>query len=173
MSCVINSTIAKDCRGSVGGLAWVALASAEIDENSTTIDSSGNVTALALEGGAKFYKINLEKEKGIASSPYTGSAPNGTGFYAHSIVFTIEKLSANKRKFLDTARKARLKVLVKDNNGNYLLYCYTGGTLESYNPTTGTAFADFNGYDAVTINSNEPEDKYFVDPDLIAAILQK
>ena len=173
MSCVINSVVAKDCRGSVGGIEWVAYASAEIDADNTTIDSSGNVTALALEGGAKFYKISLEKEKGIASSPYTGSAANGTGFYAHSIVHTIEKLSANKRKFLDTARKARVKVLVKDNNGNYLLYCYTGGTIESYNPTTGTAFGDFNGYDAITINSNEPEDVYFVDASLIAGILQE
>lgn len=173
MSCVLNSVIAKDCRGSVGGIEWVALASAEIDADNTTIDSSGNVTAIALEGGAKFYKISLEKEKGIASSPYTGSAANGTGFYAHAVVFTIEKLSANKRKFLDTARKARLKVLVKTNNNEYWLYCYTGGTLESYNPTTGTAFGDFNGYDAVTINSNEPEDAYKVDSGLIAAILQE
>lgn len=173
MSCVINSTIAKECRGSVGGVEWIALASAEIDTDNTTIDSSGNVTALALDGGALFYKINLEKEKTIFTSPYAGGADTGAGFYAHSGVFTIEKLSANKRAYLNIARKARVKALVKDNNGNYLLYFYTGGTVASYNPTTGQALGDFNGYDAITINSNEPEDVYFVDSSLISALVQE
>lgn len=172
MSCVINSVVSLGCRGSKGGAEWVAVASADIDTDNTTIDSSGNVTALALSGGAKFYKINVEKEMVDASSPYTGSAETGAGVYAHSVIFTIEQLSANKRKFLEIAKNARLKVLVKTRQGDYLLYCYTGGTLTSYNPKTGKAIADFNGYEAVTITSNEPEDVYFVDSSLIDGIVQ-
>lgn len=173
MACVINSTVALDCKDGIGGVEWIAVASADIDTDNTTIDSSGNVSALALEGGAKFYKINLQKEKAVFSTTWTGSAENSTLFWAQQGVFTIAKLSANKSQFLKVLGHSRVKAIVKDNNGNYLLYFYTGGTLSSVNETTGTLFGDYNGYDAITITSNEKDMPYFVDSSLIAALVQE
>ena len=173
MACVINSTVALDCKDGIGGVEWIAVASADIDTDNTTIDSSGNVSALALDGGALFYKINLQKEKAVFSSALTGSTENETTFFAQTGTFTISKQSANKRTFLKTMAQSRVKCIVKDNNGNYLLYFYTGGTVTASNATTGTLFGDFNGYDAITINSNEKDDVYFVDSSLISALVQE
>jgi hypothetical protein len=172
MACVINSVVSRDCKDGIGGAEWVAVASAEIDTDNTTIDASGNVSALALEGGAKFYKINLEKEKALFESVTNGSVENTTTSWTQTLTFSINKLSANKRTFIKTMAHARVKAIIKDNNGNYILAFYTGGTVTASTASTGTAFGDFNGFNAITITSNEKDEFYLVDSSLISALVQ-
>lgn len=169
MACLINSGITLDCLDGKGGVQAVYIT--ELENLSTfTADTSGNVSAMTLDSGKQFFTFELEKEDAQFGETLTGSVENGTFSYAQSLTFSIKKLSANKRHLLKLIAQNRVMVIILDRNGNYLLMGKTGARLTSTDANTGKLFGDANGYNAITITSNEPEPMYFVASNLIATL---
>lgn len=169
MSCPITSGItALDCLDGKGGNE--ALYVTEVENlNTITVDATGLITAITLDTGKQFWEIKCEKEDIQAMVTETTNATNGTTSYVHQVTYSSNKLSVTKRQFFKLLSLNRLMVMVKDNNGQYMLYGRTGG-YTSYAADTGKAYADKNGYTA-TFTSNEPEDKLYVTGALVPSLL--
>lgn len=170
MACVINSGITLDCLDGKGGVTNIYITEVE-NLDTFTADTSGNVTTMTLDSGKQFFTFNVEKEDAQFGETMTGTAmETGTFSYAQSLTFSIKKLTANKRHLLKLLAQNRLMVIIEDRNGNYLLMGKTGARLTSVDANTGKLLGDANGYNAVTITSNEPEPMYFVASNLIATL---
>lgn len=169
MACVINSGVTLDCLDGVGGVDTIYITEYE-NLNTFTADTSGQVTTFTLTTGKKFWTFNLEKEDAQLAEAFS-MAEGGSGVYAQTLTFSIKKLSYEKRHLLKLVANNRLLVIVKDANGNYLLMGkYKGAKLTGIDANTGKALGDANGYNAVTITSNEPVPMYFVQSSLMTAL---
>jgi hypothetical protein len=169
MACVINSGVSLDCLDGVGGVDTIYITEYE-NLNTFTADTSGQVTTFTLTSGKKFWTFNVEKEDAQLAEAFT-LGESGAPVYAQSLTFSVKKLSYEKRHLLRLVSQNRLLVIVKDANGNYLLMGkYKGAKLTATDANTGKALGDANGYNAITITSNEPVPMYFVQSSLITAL---
>jgi hypothetical protein len=168
MACPISAGLsALDCLDGKGGISTFYVTEFE-NQNTSTI-TAGTISAMALDTGKKFWEIKVEKEMAHAEEAETTSPENNTNAYVQTFTFDVNKISATNRTLLTTLAKNRLMLMYKDNNGNYVMFGWTGGYL-SFSTASGTKFGDKNGYNAV-FTSSEPESAYFVDSGIVSSLL--
>lgn len=107
--------------------------------------TGGNVADSAESQTLKNYEI--AKNSGSFTQTITSSVENGTLYYSQVLELTLPVLSAATSVEIDELLKARLAVVVEDNNGNYFVMGLkhgvegSGGAIQ-----TGAAKGDLNGY---------------------------
>lgn len=155
MACTIYQGREIDCRDSMGGVQEIYIA--EFANVQSITETSGVITAITMVSGKKFYTFQVEKENGSLTETENGSVENGTLFYEQVVNFSIKKGSSSQRNALNVLAKARLMVIVKDNNGVYWLVgkSRAADKVGDNNFSTGKAFGDQNGYN-VTLTAKEP-----------------
>lgn len=147
--------IAFDCAASAGGVKAIWLANF-VDVTLTT--SNGEVSAIAMEGTAKFKKYAFRAETAYANSDYQSDPVAGSSYWQSDIYMQFTKKETAKRMEIAAIAVAGLVAIVEDNNGAKWVYginrpVYTSGA----NATTGTALGDRNGYSVNLIaKDNEP-----------------
>lgn len=169
MSCLLTQWFDLDCNDSIGGIEEMyVLEATSVD---TITDASGVVTGITTVGSKKFNRYRLKDEVGSMQSPVTHNQQNGTTFFEHTVVGSLNKLSTTKRNEFKILMQTNSIVIIKDMNGNYWLCGKTRGMYPSAGDFgTGTAAGDSNGM-SFTLMCREKEPPLAVTSSLITDTL--
>jgi hypothetical protein len=166
--CALTTDYSFGCGQGAGGVKtfWII----EFDNVSAVGESSGLVSAITKVAGKKFRKYQLVLETSHTEETITGNRQNGTLFYAQSVSLIINKQQLAVRNELLLMSRTNVMIVAEDNNNSWRLYGRENGLVAvSGNVTSGTAWADRNGYE-ITFTGNEEELAPFVDQSVIATL---
>jgi hypothetical protein len=157
MACELTTGFVVGCNDSAGGIAefWFA----NIDDTfALTYDAiTGEVTTI---GGALYYKYETTNAQGAASvmnDNATVNDQNGTSYFDQTATYVLNKMDNAKRNEVKMLARAKLSVIIKDNNGSYWIMGATNGVrMTASDSGTGTALGDRNGY-SLSFQAQEPE----------------
>ena len=158
MSCYISEGYTLDCRNaSVGGLKalWI------LGNSGNTITGwSSNVDdqITSISGSGAFFKFELVKQSSSLSEAITVNTTSQSVVFEPTLTINLPRMSTNLRNlFQNLVSQNNIYAIVLDNNDRYWSVAFqngalvTGGTLQ-----TGQAYADLNGFSALTIVGGEP-----------------
>ena len=107
-------------------------------------DSTGIVTAKASSVAHDYVS---PKNTSSFTQTVNSSIENGTVYYTQVLSLVLNKPVADDIVELTNLAKARLGIVVQDNNDNYFVMGHTRGAALSGGPVaTGTAYGDLNGF---------------------------
>jgi len=152
MSCNLTKGRQITCRDTVGGIK--AIYFAQLDEVSSYVTASGELTDFDLGGSDDIYKYNLKRGTASCTETITGNSEAGTVFYTPSVQIMLHKLTKEDQNQIKLLASQRLVVFLElneiltTNSHNVLLALglENGMELNSGTNTTGAAFGDMNGY---------------------------
>tara|TARA_R110002050_G_scaffold81326_1_gene173894 strand:+ start:636 stop:1166 length:531 start_codon:yes stop_codon:yes gene_type:complete len=100
----------------------------------------------------------------------TASAENGTVYYDQNVTIQLQKLDKLTQAELQDVCKGNPHVFVQDFNGNYFLVgAYNGADVSAGTIGTGTALADFTGFN-LTFTAQEQLPAFFCAAGVISAL---
>jgi hypothetical protein len=168
MACVINSGYSLGCRDSVGGLEWVAISA----YNSGTTYSIGTTFSVnSFSPTASFYKFEQFPEQGGSTQEGAFDNLNGTGFYTQNVTIILEKMDTATRAQFLVLTQARVRIIVKTQNGRYFLIGQVNGARASAGSAgPGTAFGDLAGF-SITFEAKEPTPAVELEPVFAASLI--
>jgi len=158
MACDLTTGFSVGCNDSIGGVAEFWIANMPSDFTIAT-DGSGEVTGIT-GTGLGYYKYECTNAQGATSvmndNP-TVNDQNGTSFFDQTATYVLNKMDKAKRNEIKMIARAKMSIIIKDNNGTYWLMGATLGVrLVSGENGTGTALGDRNGY-SLSFQAQEPE----------------
>jgi len=158
MACNLTTGFSVGCNDSIGGVAEFWIANMPSDFAAAT-DGSGEVTGLS-GTGLDYHKFECTSAQGAASvmndNPTVNDA-NGTSFFDQTATYVLNKMEKAKRNEVKMIARAKMSIIIKDNNGTYWLMGETNGVrLVSGDNGSGTALGDRNGY-SLSFQAQEPE----------------
>ncbi len=158
MACNLTTGFSVGCNDSIGGVAEFWIANMPEDFAAAT-DGSGEVTGLS-GTGLEYFKFECTNAQGASSlmndNPTVNDA-NGTSFFDQTATYVLNKMEKAKRNEVKMIARAKMSIIIKDNNGTYWLMGETNGVrLVSGENGTGTALGDRNGY-SLSFQAQEPE----------------
>jgi len=146
MACELSTGFTLDCKDGIGGIKQIVLLDQSL-VTGITLDASQVITAIAGPTDADLYTYELPTQTGSFEETINFNRDNGTVFYTQTVNVMLHKLSAAKRKELQTVAQARVIVFVQDTNTNWWAVGYEyGADLSTATAGTGTALGDANGY---------------------------
>lgn len=160
--------IIRDCEKGVGGIrrVWVACS----DEVTGTTITNNQISAITASASA-FKLFEFNKQSGSLTSTPNIDTAAGTVFYENVLTLQFMKQDTAKRIEFHALMLGENVAIVEDNNGHYWYIGFdwyvegSDGSIE-----TGTAFADFNGYN-VTLSDFSKEPPYEVTKEAINKLL--
>lgn len=163
------SAILRDCSPSMGGIVEALFANRDEVAGVTVTDDI--ISAITMEQGKKFVKVQFPRNTGSMSSNYTIDHTTGVKFVTTDLVIILNRMDTPKKVALKALAENDLVAIVKDANGKWWYLGYD----EAVNATagdglTGTARADRNGY-SLTLQDNSHQMPYEVDAEIIAALV--
>lgn len=158
MACDLTTGFTVGCNDSSGGIAEFWFSNMPSDF-AIAYDASGQATGITGTGLA-YYKYETTNAQGAASvmndNPVVDSA-NGTSYFDQTATYVLNKMDNAKRNEVKLLARAKLSIIIKDNNGTYWLMGATNGVrLTAGDNGTGTALGDRNGY-SLSFQGQEPE----------------
>ena len=170
--CDLTTGFAVGCIESIGGVSEFLFANMPTDF-AVTQNASGMATAIA-GTSLLYYQYECTKAQGSASSfndnPQVNSQ-NGTSYFDQVATYILNKMEQVKRNEIKMLARAKLSVIIKDNNGKYwLMGQTTGARLTTGDVGSGVASADRNGY-SLSFQAQEYDPMAEVDPSIIAALI--
>ena len=172
MSCSnLNAGIVMDCNSSQGGVDKVFIANGPVQSISET---AGVISAITVGGSAlapsDFFTYESPKQQSSLAEDVAVDQANGTVVYSQNLTLIFNKLEASKRnQILLMAEATSMVVVVKTNSGKYFsVGIERGAFLGSASATTGSAYADREGYELV-ISGIESAPMYEVDSAIVEA----
>lgn len=170
MACIQTlSGLAKDCSPNMGGIVEVLIANFD-DVDEVTI-SSGHVSAITMNGTAKFKKYSFPKNTGSLTSTYNIDAASGVKYVTSELLLQFNRMETPKRVEISALAISDLVCLVRDANGTWF---YLGKdepvTISAADGQTGTARGDANRY-TITLQDESQEMPYAVDASIIDALV--
>jgi hypothetical protein len=157
MSCNLSSAIALDCLDSIGGIKtlWI---SSDFEYGTVTAGATSGITALSGATGT-FYQTQVAKDTASFTETFNVSPTNGTAFFTQELTIPVQHLSSAKRSQIQLLTYNRAsRAVFEDNNGLFWLVGLTRGcNVSAGTSVTGTAPGDFNGYQGIILQANEPE----------------
>ena len=171
MGCPITlKGITLDCEYSLGGIkeVWITEYS---NVKTVTVDPESNmISAITLETSAKWYDYQFRKGTGSLTSTLTVDETAGVNYVANELSLVFTKMETAKRLEITAMSIGRLAVIVLDSNGKYWFLGYDFPiSASAATGQTGTAFADFGGYN-VTLTDNSKEFPYEVPASIIETL---
>lgn len=165
--CVTLSGLIRNCENNIGGIkrAWGAC----YDEVTAPTVADEMITTIPETAPWKLYEFR--KETGSVTTTITRDNANGSLYYSSDIVFQFAKQETVKRIEINAIAQGDTVWIVEDNNGKYWYFGFdfpvnlSDGTAE-----TGTAFADFNGYN-ITLNDVQKQLPYEIAASAMSGIL--
>lgn len=165
--CVQLAGIVRNCDNNIGGIkrAWGAC----FDEAGAPTIADNMITALGNRD--VWYLYEFRKETGSVTTTITRDDTIGSLYYSSDIVFQFAKQETVKRIEVMAITQGDTSWIVEDNNGKFWYFgldfpvTSTDGSAE-----TGTAFADFNGYN-LTLNDVQKQLPYEVAAEAMAPLI--
>ena len=128
MACNLTSGFEVGCNDSIGGVAEFWIANMPNDFAAAT-DGSGEVTGLT-GTGLSYYKYECTNAQGAASTMNdnpTVNDQNGSSFFDQTATYVLNKMDKAKRNEVKMIARAKMSIIIKDNNGTYWLMGATNG----------------------------------------------
>jgi hypothetical protein len=148
MACELTQGFAVGCNDSTGGIAEFWFANM-VDDFAVAESATGEASSIT-GTGLTYYKYETTNAQGAASvindNP-TVNDQNGTSYFDQTCTYVLNKMDTAKRNEVKMLARAKLSVIVKDNNGIYWLMGKVNGVRMTAGDTgTGTALGDRNGH---------------------------
>ena len=158
MACELTQGFAVGCNDSTGGIAEFWFANM-VDDFAVAESATGEASSIT-GTGLTYYKYETTNAQGAASvindNP-TVNDQNGTSYFDQTCTYVLNKMDTAKRNEVKMLARAKLSVIVKDNNGIYWLMGKVNGVRMTAGDTgTGTALGDRNGY-SLSFQAQETE----------------
>jgi hypothetical protein len=146
MSCALTSDYSFACDTGSGGVAK-DMYIIELENVDSVTESSGTLTAITNVTGKIFRKYNLVLETASFDEDMVGNIQNGTLFYDQKGSIAINKQNVAVRNEILLLAKARLAIVMQDNNNTYRYFGRANGLkLTTGKAASGVAWTDRNGY---------------------------
>ena len=158
MACDLTTGFTVGCNDSTGGIAEFWFANM-VDDFAVAESATGEASSIT-GTGLIYYKYETTNAQGAASvindNP-TVNDQNGTSYFDQTCTYVLNKMDTAKRNEVKMLARAKLSVIVKDNNGVYWLMGKVNGVRMTAGDTgTGTALGDRNGY-SLSFQAQETE----------------
>ena len=158
MACELTQGFAVGCNDSTGGIAEFWFANM-VDDFAVAESATGEASSIT-GTGLTYYKYETTNAQGAASvindNP-TVNDQNGTSYFDQTCTYVLNKMDTAKRNEVKMLARAKLSVIVKDNNGIYWLMGKVNGVrMTAGDNGTGTALGDRNGY-SLSFQAQETE----------------
>jgi hypothetical protein len=158
MACDLTTGFTVGCNDSTGGIAEFWFANM-VDDFAVAESATGEASSIT-GTGLTYYKYETTNAQGAASvindNP-TVNDQNGTSYFDQTCTYVLNKMDTAKRNEVKMLARAKLSVIVKDNNGIYWLMGKVNGVRMTAGDTgTGTALGDRNGY-SLSFQAQESE----------------
>lgn len=166
--CVPLAGILRNCDASMGGIkrAWIACYN-DVQPPTVTADK---ITKLNFTAGS-FYEYEFKKETGSFTTTINPNDATGAVYYSTDIILQFAKQETAKRKEIAALAVGDLIVIIEDSNGLFWYFGYSYPvTMSAGTGETGTAFADFNGYN-ITLSDQSIVYPYEIDAAAMSGIL--
>ena len=155
MACALTQGYSLGCREGIGCIKEVYIM--EVGNLSAVTEASGVVTAITKAAGKRFWKYSLIRETSNFDEAITGNEQNGTIYYAQTGAIILNTKMAATRNEIMLLAKNNIVVVAVENTGKSFLYGKEFGlSLLTGNASSGTAWADRNGY-TLNFSGNEKE----------------
>lgn len=172
MSCSnLTGGATLDCNSNQGGVDKVFIANGPVE---AITETAGVISAITVGGSAlapsDFFTFETPRQQSSVSEDVAVDQANGTVTYSQNLTLILNKLEASKRnQILLMAEATSMVVVVKTNGGKYLsVGIERGAYLGSASATSGSAYADREGYELV-ISGIEAAPMYEVDGAIVEA----
>ena len=144
MACNLVQTMPLDCMSALGGVDTIYVFAQDNFPVQTVVSNEVTLTG----GTGDFYQFRFAKDTAKLTETATISNANGTVFYTTELSVSISKRETGKRNaFMLLAKNRGIRVIVKDNMGQYWLLGNTrGAVLSTLVGEGGQAIGDMNGY---------------------------
>ena len=175
MSCNSHTLagIGLGCKDAIGSIKEVYLIK---DEEVTDIqlDEAGSaVASITLADSATFKTYKFRKGTSSMTSTMTTDEAAGTMSIQTDLALQFTKMETAKRLEIMAMCMDSLKGIVLDSNGRYWLLGYDYPiTASAATGNTGTAFADFNGYN-ITLTDNSREFPFEIPAAVMTTLAEK
>ena len=159
------------CNDGTGGVEKIFIANGPVESITAT---AGNITAITVGGTpltpSDFFEFEVPRQTSSLTETTTVSQENGTLYFDQQLTMVFNRMSAEKRNQLLLMSQATTMVVVaKDGNGSFWsIGVEKGAFLISASATSGTAYADRNGYEIV-LGGLEPSPIYTVTSSIVEA----
>ena len=159
------------CNDGTGGVEKIFIANGPVESITAT---AGNITAITVGGipltPSDFFEFEVPRQTSSLTETTTVSQENGTLYFDQQLSMVFNRMSAEKRnQLLLMAQATTMVVVAKDGNGDYWsIGVEKGAFLISASATSGTAYADRNGYEIV-LGGLEPSPIYTVTSSIVEA----
>lgn len=160
-----------DCNDSQGGLEAIFIANGPTE---SITETAGVISAITVGGSAlapsDFFKFEVPRQTSSLTETQTASQENGTVTYEQALTMVFNRMEAAKRnQLLLMGEATNMIAIAKDNNGKYWsIGIERGAYLTTGSSTSGTAYADRNGYE-ITISGMEKAPIFEVDGAIVEA----
>jgi hypothetical protein len=160
MSCFISSGYTLDCRtASTGGIStvWILGGSGTAAITGYTENVDSQITSAS--GTGVFYKFELSKQGSSFTEDISINTTSSSVVFTPTLVMNLPKLDYELRNvFFNLVGQNNIVFIVKDNNSRFWSGAWKNGALcISGGISTGQAYTDLNGLNALTIQGGEPQ----------------
>jgi len=149
-STVTLTSIDARCDKSMGGIKRVLIANHDDVSGITVDNTTGEITAIAMQTSKKFVEYRFRRETGSYTSTIEKDVTIGNAFAKTEVTLQFSKAEAAKRLALQSAINANAVVIIEDSEGERI-YLGIDYPVEVTNATmvSGTAMGDLNGFTMV------------------------
>lgn len=154
MPCVLTSGRNRACKDNISGIVRVWFA--DFMKDAATV-VNGEVTAL--DAALVAYKYELQGDSNTFEQSISGDGRNnGTTVHTKTTTIALQKLDKDTQNEIKLLARATPLIFVEDRAGNiFAVGLEEGNDMTTGTSTTGSAMADFSGYNLVfTANSKDP-----------------
>lgn len=134
-----------DCSPSIGGIKTVYLA--KYSDVTGVTETSGEISAITLESGAKWYEYQFRKNTGSLTSTLNVDDASGSVYVTNELALVFSKMETEKRIEMSALALGQVVAVVEDSNG---VFWYLGKddyvSASAGTGETGTAKGDRNAY---------------------------
>lgn len=154
MATCCNVTLAGfqiDCEGSNGGITnvWIA----NFCDVTVTIEDD---VVSAISPSSAFHEYGFKRNTGSLTKTLNKDDTTGSMYWSNELVLQFLKMETAKRIEIAALSVGQLSIIVKDANGKYwYLGAYDPVELSDGTGETGTARADFNGYNLTFLEESK------------------
>lgn len=161
MACILNTGYTIGCRDNTGGVQTLAIGPWELG-TVYTYGGDDEITATSY-ATASFFEFEQYTEQASATGEVTANNEFGTIFNTQTLTFIMEKMDAPTRAKFLILTQGRFRVLIKTQNGEWLLMGrLNGARLSAGTNGPGKAFGDMAGFTG-TLTAIEPEPVHIIE----------
>jgi len=162
MACPITTGYTVGCKDKQSGIEYIAISSYD----GTTVFTLGSGASASeiqsFTATSSYYKYEQFVEQGTATQELETSNDTGTSAFNQTVTLVMEGMDIATRDKALTLLQARVRIIIKDNQGNYLMFGKKFGLRSSAGSAgPGKMFGDLGGF-TITLLGKEPEPAHFV-----------